>query len=622
MKIIPKFANGGEYEQYFTSYTPMSRKLEVSEGSSSRGPSRSSDSGELTEKDFFNMLKEINGLPNEMNEIVSNLTTTLRLRSLEGYSTEDLATTYLKNLYQIKVAAQNKERYDEAIKTAQENGSMTEPAIDSNGNLYVQFTSGENEGKITTITPSEYFSNQGNYSLLSTSNLANMRAYDMRLVGDQHIFDVIENSMGYEAFQKLLDQAKIQLGHTTSSESVLYRNQNQALQGLESFEGMSEEQKQQAIQAIQNGYTGESTKVKSNLEQIQSYVNYLAVTLPQRARTWAMIKTGETDQRKAVTQLVGSYLIGRKEIENTHTVNYRAGSNNRKSTGESGLYDDIELNASMKWLAGYGNQKQFIINPGTSKQYVVLSNGMPLTNKEKKYVGVNGTLQEVSSGDYSGILDFNNASIGGNIVNTVNFGQVILRDGNIYSIDLPYDVDRYNRTGEIVPLIDENKLRAKKEADQEIKNVGIDLTKQSSIKQNIKKINEIYSSHGLGNIYNVDGSPIWGWKRFGVINVYASNKTIGTDDLDSNILLREITDDNIINNLINITGDEKFDVNNWYDLNGHDSFYEGTLYIPIDSSYVAASANISMDQSQVQSLDIGDQSLNQNFDYGQIYQPQ
>ena len=629
MKIIPKYASGGSYSEYFTVYDPISQRVSSSGGGrSSSSSSGSSSKGDLTEKDLFNMIKDIDGLPNEMNEIVSNLIKTLRVQSIEGVSTEDLATTYLKNLYQIKVAAQNKEKYDTAIKAAQENGSMSEPAIDTNGNLYVQYNDGENKGKITTVSPEEYFKNKDNYSILTTSNLANMRAYDMRLSGDQHIFNVIENSMGYEAFQELLDKAKIQLGHTTTNNSITYGNQAQALAGLQAIDGMTEEQKQQAIQAVQNGYTGESTKVKSNAEQIKAYVNYLVTALPRRAHTWAMIKTDKNNQAEATATLVYSYLLGRGELETNHTINYKTNkASNESGAGENGLYDGIELNASMKWLAGYGNQKQFTINPGTSKQYVVLSNALPLTNKEKKYVGVNSTLQEVSSGDYAGILDFNNASIGGNVINAVNFGQIVMRDGNIYSIDLPYDVERYNKTGEIIPLIKKEQLDAKKQADQEIKEAGIDLTKQSIIRKNVDKINEVYEKYRLGKIYNTDGGLIQGWKRFGVINVYTSNNVIGGErgELRASELLHEVTDDNIIQNLLNITGDKHFDEKSyapgdWF--GWYDSFYEGTLYIPIDSSYVAASANISMDQQEVKSLNIGDQSLQNSVDLEQVYKPE
>jgi hypothetical protein len=45
------------------------------------------------------MLKEIDGLPNEMSSIVTNLINTFKVSSLTGLNTDDLATTYLRNLY-------------------------------------------------------------------------------------------------------------------------------------------------------------------------------------------------------------------------------------------------------------------------------------------------------------------------------------------------------------------------------------------------------------------------------------------------------------------------------------------------------------------------------------------
>jgi len=84
MKIIPKFNEGS----YFTVYTPISEKeLERARISSSSKrsssesdfSSKSSSKGGLTEKDFYNMLKDIDGLPNEMKAVVDNLMNTLSL---------------------------------------------------------------------------------------------------------------------------------------------------------------------------------------------------------------------------------------------------------------------------------------------------------------------------------------------------------------------------------------------------------------------------------------------------------------------------------------------------------------------------------------------------------------
>jgi hypothetical protein len=83
------------------------------------------------------MLKDIDGLPNEMGELITNLTNTFRLSNLTGIDTGDLATTYLSSLYKIRIAAQNKKRYDSALEEASKRGSLAEPAISMDGKLVV-----------------------------------------------------------------------------------------------------------------------------------------------------------------------------------------------------------------------------------------------------------------------------------------------------------------------------------------------------------------------------------------------------------------------------------------------------------------------------------------------------
>ena len=142
MKIIPKFQRGGGFEALFTTYVPSQvqaprQALEQQPTSQSRSTSEE-EKGKLTEKDFFNMLKDIDGLPNEMGELITNLTNTFRLSSLTGIDTGDLATTYLSSLYKIRIAAQNKKRYDSALEEASKRGSLAEPAISMDGKLVVQ----------------------------------------------------------------------------------------------------------------------------------------------------------------------------------------------------------------------------------------------------------------------------------------------------------------------------------------------------------------------------------------------------------------------------------------------------------------------------------------------------
>ena len=78
MKIIPKFQRGGGFEALFTTYVPVqspqqTRSVQTSQSERSSRQDSDDNKGKFTEKDFFSMLKDIDGLPNEMQSIASNL---------------------------------------------------------------------------------------------------------------------------------------------------------------------------------------------------------------------------------------------------------------------------------------------------------------------------------------------------------------------------------------------------------------------------------------------------------------------------------------------------------------------------------------------------------------------
>ena len=110
MNVIPKFQQGGSFDAFFTEYRPIqtqaprrSQQREPRGQGSSKG-SDDNEKGKLTEKDLFNMIKEIDGLPNEMRALVTNLMNTFQMSNLTGTDINSLATTYLSNLYQLLLA--------------------------------------------------------------------------------------------------------------------------------------------------------------------------------------------------------------------------------------------------------------------------------------------------------------------------------------------------------------------------------------------------------------------------------------------------------------------------------------------------------------------------------------
>ena len=608
MKVIPKLQKGGGFESFFTTYVPVQVQSpsQASQSRKSSGEAKTKkEKGELTEKDFFDMLKDIDGLPNEMDAIVGNLINTFRLSALTGVDPGDLATTYLSNLYQVKVASQNKAAYDKAVEQANKNGSMAEPAISMDGKLVVQNA----DGKITTVSLSNYFENKDQYAPLTVSNLANLRAYSPELAYNPEVFNIITNSMGFESFQELLSKVTQTLGSSEYTRSGMFSSEGQASKGLELLMTLGKDDRLQAMGSVTaEGLYKYKVIDKTQLQQINSMLSYITSVLPDRAKTWAAFKMGTSDKNKATRDLVFQYLLSGNSQQHTIDVDYQGSMEKvtgNKSKGDA-TTDDIVQNTATKWLRGLGVQNVFTINPGTNYATQVLANTLPLTDSDKKYLGANSVLQQATQGEYAGILDFNSASMGMQRIDPSNFGKIVLTDGKISSIDFPSKV---LDDGTIVPDLSPQTSEAKQAADREIKQLGIDLSSISSISANYKAINDIYAKHGLEPAYNPDGTPTNNWTRFGVINASASNNALGMDQFDSNELLQPINDDAVVDNLLQVTKEENYDTNNFL-WNGVDHFYRGTVWVPVNVSYVAASANSGIKTDQLNDIINREAALN------------
>lgn len=600
MNIIPKLQEGGNVSSLFTTYRPVqtpqvqapqsvklsnSDKESLSIKSSSKDEDKEDTKGKLTEKDLFNMIKDVDGLPNEMKSIITNLKRTLATESLVGADTGELANTYLSSLYKLKLANQNKKRFDESIKEAKDNGSLGEAAITLSGKLLTT----DKNGNIMKISLEQYQENPKSYQLLTNSNLAWFRKYDSRTAFSKNdeFFEIISNGMGYESFQKLLQQATIALGNYKYEEQGAI--EKKALAGLQALQGKSEEEKEKIISSITGNNVKYTLTQDSNEENIKTLITYLSRALPERSRVWAALKTGKPEQ-EAIVSLVGNYLMGNMKQTKSIKIDIPSEGKDGKKSGDSSDLDKMQLNTSQRFLNGLGVQSTYVLNPGTNRAVQVVANTMPLTDAEGKPIGTNSTLQDAVSGEYAGILDTTHATMGGHTINSAAFGSIILSDGKISSIDYPCTI---KNNGEIIPNTSPKVIKAKQEAEQLLRSKGVDVRKPEDIKKYWRAINAAYKKYGLSDAYNDQGEPTGSWRRFGVVNVTASDKALGMDEMDDNPLLKEVTNDSVIDNLIQITKDNEFNKKGFFNsLTGsYNRFYEGTLWIPLDVSYHASTTS-------------------------------
>lgn len=591
MKVVPKRQRGGNLDSFFTTYVPVQTKA-PSQASSQYKPSQSiqsSEKGKLTEKDFFDMLKDIDGLPNEMSSIVGNLISTFQMSNLTGVDSRDLATQYLQNLYQIKVASQNKKTYDDAIATASKNGAMAEPAISMDGGILIQ----NDDGSIGAVSIETFNKNRDQYQdkVLTVSQLAYMRKSSPSLAYNQSVFDIINNSMGYEAFQELLGRAIQQLGSTETTKNGMFSVEGKASQGLALLQTLREDDRVQALGSITaNGLYEYKIIDKNQLSQINALTRYITTVLPNRAKTWAAVKTGQSNKDEATRDLVLTYLLGRQDTSHSFDIDY-AGSMSKvqgsKSSSSSEFSEDPKEGFWRQVQAGRG---------GEDFTYTILTKNGRMSVNGKYYGTTPGMDNNKSLGDYIndskvGFLIKNNKNItfGDAKISTDSFNDVMIKaHSGAVVVSLPIKLD-----GTVDLAVAERWVAIQ----DELKNSG--LVEDSP--EYKAKLKQLVHENQLDGLLDSNGLP--SRNRFGhflVLEGIASEKTkaaknneqVSFKDAQSDFIISAGDDSEIYDMLEKGLSNKdrgKYELNrNWDWSLGYDELYEGNIYIPLNTNPINA----------------------------------
>lgn len=574
MKIVPKYQRGSSFDSFFTTYTPSEYPTSKTSKSSKSSKSKSKDDdNELTEKDFLNMLKDIDGLPNDMQVIANNLVNTFKASSL-GIDSGDLAVEYIQNLYQIKVANQNYEEYKNALKTAQTNGSLAEPAISTDGRLISQ----DSDGKLQYVTLDQYNNNPENYTLLSVSQLANLRKYDPALAYNQGVLDIINNSVGYEEFQKLINSAKTSLGNTKYSETSPATAR--MLEGLSQLENLSDEERVTLLQSINNGSIKYSTE--SNFVQIDSLLNYITSGFPERMKVWASLKTGNPNKEYALKKLVGDYLLG--SFSTSRTVQGTAKmdtTRSKSSSSDSNLATNPNMTFWEQVNSGFGEDSSYVI---LSKDVMASANG--------KYYGTTPGLDDykslskyiTDSGVGYMIKNRDNITFGDNKL--VNQDEVVVDpNAGAYVVTLPIDANgrvNFSILKEFNEITD-NIIAQGYQKDTEEYNIAL--------AQALKENNMDYLVEGSTTNSHM-------FARFLVLQgigssqtrVKSRNEQTTLKKVDSDFIIDSSEEKELFDLLENKLSTEYKELdldNNWVRFN-NDKIYRGNIFIPLSNNPNAA----------------------------------
>lgn len=597
MNVIPKFQQGGGFDAFFTEYRPIqteaprrSQQREPRSQGSSKG-SDDNEKGKLTEKDLFNMIKDIDGLPNEMRTLVTNLMNTFQMSNLTGTDVNNLATTYLSNLYQLKIAQQNKTKYDEALKNAHQNGAMQEPAISPDGKLIVQ----TEDGEVHTVGLETYFNNREKYSPLTVSNVAHLRAYDESFNNNQTAFDIINNSMGFESFQKLVETAKANLGTSEYSRNGYFSAEGQASKGLALLRTLRQNDQVQAMGSVTaEGLYEYNIIDKDQLQQIKALTSYISTLFPDRAKTWAAWKLQTPDKNKATQDLILQYLLSGQTTYHKFDINYHGTMDHAmgKTKDKSGTSKEEDPKE------GFWRQVQSG-KGGDESTFNLLVNKGTMSVDGKFYGATPGPDQNCSLGDYltqSGVgymvKDPKSITFGDVKLSSDSFNDVMVNvNSGVYVVTLPIkDGKVWVEAVEIFSdFNDELKRSGLQLGSQEYQRKAQELLKQSKY----ISLAPIMGSNGKlkpdnsGQFLVLEG--LTSSKAAGISD--RSGKKWSFDDIRSNFIINAGDDDELFRTLQQglsnkDRGEYKLD-NNFISWN-NDKIYKGNIYIPLTTNPINA----------------------------------
>lgn len=590
MKIIPKKQNGGNFLSLFADYTPIPPQQSTSssggQSSSKKKDDSDSEKGKLTEKDLFSLLKDIDGLPNEMQQLVTSIQRMYSQVSLFGnddIDTSSLANMYMQNLYKLKHANFNKKEYDKAYTEAEKNEALNEFAINSSGKMVVY----DKDQKLKEISVNEFLNNQGEYQPITNSNLLWLRAHDPSFSNNNQILDVVNNGMGINKVEKLIRDRFSSLGTSEESQSgYVAKAGNQVMQGVKVLNDAQELIQQSGM--TMDGLYKNKRITKTQKQQAQAALQYIYQTLPENAKSILKLYSGNSDDpTKGAVQIIENMLTSRMSESSSFDVDYQDNLNldGSKKSGSGGKDSEINENAPTMFLRGRGERSTVNLIPGENTGFRINATTMYLVGADNKPFEGN-YLDELTSSGFGPILDIKNASMGNGLKILVP-NQVQIMDKHIRKVLFPANPDG-------TPDLREGNLESVKQAEAQLLQMGINVNDEESFQRNYQTISEVYANYGLSNGNNL--------KYFAILDGRANNQALGMDLLDNNNYLEAVSDAEYdeyektwAREHSKGNNKQKLDLdhnNGWINpadwFGNYDQVYDGLIWIPIINSYANA----------------------------------
>lgn len=583
--MIFKFDQGGATPP-FVAYQPVivsdKRTTATQEEALAAKATKESESGKLSSKDLYTMLKEkLKGLPNDVNIAMNQLQYLEQLTSMDfdGSFTQNIESKYLSTLQTMNQLSFSREQYDKALDNVKSNGGLNEAAIDQYGQVYM--TNGKD---YKLMSPEK--AKQSGWKQMTNQDLLYLRANDPSLSGKDEILNVVNNGIGISQVTKMIQDSIGNLGTNSNSETAYATTQQgQLIQGLNDFIKAAQETGQYDA-SIEDLYKAQIIN-KTQAQQAQQAIAYIYKTLPQNAKSLLKTRTeGGTD--KEALNLISTLVLSKTSEDRSFTVDLEGGPTKKSMSKDAnaGSKDDTELKTSLPLQVmqdmGEADIAPVTIDKGDGVQMSVYGSFFSAINDKKGEPIVNTSLQNMlaQSGLWDIVKNVRSITFGDQKLTPEQLSKITYNNTGIVRADLPVNEDG---TVKLSVLDDFNA------AMNEIKGLG---------NASREQVEAIKAKYHLDQYLKDDGTPDPKHTApFMLTEGYTTEKN-GIEDTAYVKHIKNPTDDQIqlIKDSLTVgTGKDAkvpdidtFDWYNPFDYFGTENIYKATVYIPISNNVGAA----------------------------------
>lgn len=583
--MIFKFQQGGTTPP-FVAYQPVivsdKRTTATQEEALAAKATKDSQSGTLTSKDLYTMLKEkLKGLPSDVNIAMNQLQQLEQLTQMDfdGSFTQNIESKYLSTLQTMNNLSFSRDQYDKAMETVKSNGGLNEAAIDQYGQVYV--TNGKD---FKLMSPDQ--AKQSGWTVVTNQDLLYMRANDASLAGNDKILNIVNNGIGISQVTKMIQDSIGSLGTNSNSETAYATTQQgQLIQGLNDFIKAAQETGQYDA-SIEDLYKAQIIN-KTQAQQASQAIAYIYQTLPENAK--ALLKTrteGGTD--KEALGLVSQLVLSKTSTEKSFTADLEGGPTKKSMSKDAnaGSKDSTDMKTSLPLQImqdmGESDVAPVTIDKGDGIQMSVYGSFFSAVTDKKGDTITNTSLQNMlaQSGLQDIVKNARNITFGDQKLTPEQLSKITYNNTGVVRAELPVNEDG---TVKLSVLDDFNA------AMNEIKGLGNTSPQQ---------IQAIKAKYHLDQYLKDDGTPNPKHTAPFILTEGYTTEKNGIEDTAFVKHIKNPTDDQIqlIKDSLTVgTGKDAkvpdidtFDWYNPFDWFGTENIYKATIYIPITNNVGAA----------------------------------